>query len=91
MWLKRGAILLVMLLASITVLTLMAAAGVIHCHDLDQTHHGLESGPPQTDKIFTLDGNVPSIIPENQIFYPQMQFTTPKYLFVAEIFQPPRP
>jgi hypothetical protein len=90
MWLKRGAILLVMLLASVTVLTVMAAAGVIHCHELDHSHHGLESGPPQTDKIFTLDGNVPSIIPENQIFYPRLQFTTPEYLFVAEIFQPPR-
>jgi hypothetical protein len=90
MWLKRGAILLVMLLASLTVLTLLAAAGVIHCHELDHSHHGLQYGSCCTDKIIPVSGNNPLIIPDNQSFFQQSQVIPPKYLFVAEIFQPPR-
>jgi len=90
MWLKRVAILLVMLLASITVLTVMAAAGLIHCHDLDHSHHGLQPDSCCTDKILTLSGNTPLIIPDNQSFLHQLHLIPPKYLFVAEIFQPPR-
>ena len=90
MWLKRGAILLVMLLASLTVLTLLAAAGVIHCHELDHSHHGLKYGSCCTDKIIPVSGNNPLIIPDNQSFFQQSQVIPPKYLFVAEIFQPPR-
>ena len=90
MWLKRGAILLVMVLASVTVLTVMAAAGVIHCHELDHSHHGLQYVSCCTDKILTLSGNIPLIISDNQSFFHQLHLITPKYLFVAEIFQPPR-
>ena len=82
---------MVVLLASVTVLSVMAAAGLIHCHDLDHSHHGLQSGSCCTDKIPTLSGNVPLIIPDNQSFFQQLQVIPPQYVFVVEIFQPPRP
>lgn len=83
--------LLVILLASINILTVVAAAGVIHCHELDHSHHGLEYGFCCTDKTLTLSGNTPLILPDNQSFFQQLQITPPKYLFVVDIFQPPRP
>ena len=90
MWLKRVAILLVMLLASVTVLAVMAAAGLIHCHDLDNSHHGLQPDSCCTDKILTLSGNTPLIISYNQSSVHHLHLIPPKYLLVAEIFQPPR-
>ena len=90
MWLKRGAILLIVLLASITVLAVMAAAGLIHCHDLDDSHHELQPDFCCIDKILTLTGNTPLTISDNQSFLHQLHLIPPKYLLVAEIFQPPR-
>jgi hypothetical protein len=90
MWLKRGASLLIVFLASITVLAVMAAAGLIHCHDLDHSHHGLQPDSCCTDKILTLTGNTPLAISDNQSFFHQLHLILPRYLFVAEIFQPPR-
>lgn len=90
MWVKRVAISLVILLASVTILTVMAAAGVIHCHELDHSHHGLLSSSCCTDKIFTLSGCTPLIIQDNQNIIQQFQLIPPQSLFVAEIFQPPR-
>jgi hypothetical protein len=81
---------LVMFLASITVLTVMAAAGLIHCHDLDHSHHGLQPDSCCTDKILTLSGNTSLIITDNQSSVHQLHLIPPKYLLVAEIFQPPR-
>jgi hypothetical protein len=68
----------------------MAATGLIHCHELDHSHHGLLSGSCCADKIFTLSGYSPLIIPDNQNFIQQFHPIPPQSLFVAEIFQPPR-
>ena len=87
---NRVALLLVILLAGSIIMPALAAAGVIHDHHLDQGHHGLQYGSCCTDRILTLPGNTPLIIPDNQSFFQQLQISPPKYLFVAEIFQPPR-
>lgn len=87
---NRVAILLVILLAGSIIMPALAAAGLIHNHDLDNSHHGLQYGSCCTDKILDLSGNTHLIIPENQSFFQQLQPITPRNLFVADIFQPPR-
>jgi hypothetical protein len=84
------AILLVLILASVAVLPVLAAAGVVHCHDHEPSNHMVKSGFCCTDHTFTIFADAPLLIQDNLSYFRPLQLFLPTYLFVADIFQPPR-
>jgi hypothetical protein len=87
---NRVAILLVLLMVSVAAMPILAAAGAIHCHDQEPSNHMAKSGFCCTDHTFTILENPALIIQESPSSFQPVQFISPTYLFVAEIFQPPR-
>jgi hypothetical protein len=79
-----------LLLSSVAAVPVLAAAGLVHCHDQEPSNHMVKSGFCCTDHTFTILENPRLIIQDNQSPFQQLPFNLLTYLFTADIFQPPR-